>query len=364
MYRLTAKPKITVEISPLFEDQWTGIPVFTRRLIQSLLRDGRVDVDYAYQSARFPDRPVLQALRLGTGTFLREDFEHNGPLTYSLVDRNSHFLYPSSKGLTHISPHEASTVHDLSTLFMPEHHEQANVSHHLDHFEAELRTDEVIFCITEATRAALVSAYPSVAAKTRLLYQYVDWPESFAEIERNLPPLRLGRYAVVVGTIEPRKNLSVLIRALPLPEVAGSDLKFLVIGRKGWLVDSFLEGLTDAVRKRLLFSGFVSEFTKYRLIKGAEFLVFPSLYEGFGIPALEAMSLGKPVLGARTSSLPEVIGDAGVYFDPLSATEFAAAFAEISNPDRNSELVPHALARHAAFDSRQMARPVVEWAMG
>ena len=105
----------------------------------------------------------------------------------------------------------------------------------------------------------------------------------------------------------------------------------------------------------------MSEFTKYRLIKGAEFLIFPSVYEGFGIPALEAMSLGKPVLSPFSSSLPEVAGEAGVYFDPLSVSEFAAAFAEISDARKLAELAPLAVAGAAAFNWQRMAGPVGEW---
>ena len=137
-----------------------------------------------------------------------------------------------------------------------------------------------------------------------------------------------------------------------------------MIGKRGWKVDASLAGMTDAQRKSLLFSGFVSEFVKYRLIKGAEFLIFPSLCEGFGIPALEAMSLGKPVLASRSSSLPEVVGDAGVYFDPFSLNEFAAALEEIANPRKLAELAPKALRRNAAFGPERMARPVVDWALG
>jgi len=88
---------------------------------------------------------------------------------------------------------------------------------------------------------------------------------------------------------------------------------------------------------------------KYRLLRHAKFLVFPSIYEGFGIPALEAMSLGKPVLAAVTSSLPKIIGDVGVYFDPLSVTEFAAAFQEISDPIKLAELSPRARLRASCF---------------
>jgi len=169
---------------------------------------------------------------------------------------------------------------------------------------------------------------------------------------------------VVVGTIEPRKNLSLLLRALATPELRKSPLRFVVIGRTGWKVEQFMANLPPVARERIMFSDYVSEFTKYRLIKGAEFLIFPSLYEGFGIPALEAMSLGKPILASWSSSLPEVVGDGGLYFDPLSTTDFAAAFAVISHPRKLAELAPLALAQNAAFNWQRMAAPVVEWAMG
>ncbi len=364
MNYLSRAHKLTVDIFPLLEDQWTGIPIFTRRLVSALLRHGGVDLQFSCNLVRIPRERVEAAVSLGTGAFLREDYQSRACEDYDAVDPEFPVFYPSNKGKSALLAREASTVHDVSTLFMPENHQEANVAHHMDHFATELETDEAIFCISEATRAALVSAFPSVANKTRHLYQYADWPNDFEIMERNLPPVRLGRYAVVVGTVEPRKNLGLLIKALPLPEVARMKLKFIVIGKKGWLVDSFLEGLTPDERESLIFSGYVSEFVKYRLIKWSEFLIFPSLYEGFGIPALEAMSLGKPVLAARSSSLPEVIGDAGLYFDPLSPTEFASALAEIADPRKLAELAPKAIKQNAAFGPERMAQPVVEWAIG
>ena len=356
------KPRLTVDIAPLFEDQWTGIPVFTRRLIQALFQSDALELEFSFQFVPMPRDRVKAALALGNGGFLRQHFLSRGATDFGVVDSAMPILYPTTKGKAGLLAREASTVHDMSTLFMPENHQPANVAHHLDHMTTEFETDEAIFCISEATRAALVSALPSTASKTRLLFQYADWPANFELIDRNLPPLRLGSYAVVIGTVEPRKNLGLLIEALALPEVAKLKLTYVVIGKKGWLVDPFLEGLTPEERSTLVFSGFVSEFVKYRLIKGAEFMILPSLYEGFGIPALEAMSLGKPVLASRSSSLPEVVEDAGIFFDPFSPTEFAAALAEIADPRRIAEMSPKAIRRNAWFGPERMARPVVEWA--
>jgi len=356
---LPARPRLTIDIAPLFEPQWTGIPVFTRRLIQALIRHGGIALAFSHQLTTIPPALVTHALAANTGIFLQTAFNRLPPAGHALINPAAPLLFPSVKTAFAVTPAEASTVHDMSTLFMPENHEPANVAHHLDNFAEELATNQVTFCTSEATAAGLALAFPSAAAKLRTLVQYADFPPEFALMDHNLPALGLGRYAAVICTIEPRKNLSLLINALPL--LTGSNLRFIVIGRQGWKVETFLAGLTEAQRRKIIFSGFVSEFTKYRLIKHAEFLVFPSLYEGFGIPAVEAMSLGKPVLAARTSSLPEIIGDAGLYFDPLSPTDFAAAFAEMENPARRAELAPRAIKTAAAFTWQRMAQPVVDW---
>jgi glycosyltransferase involved in cell wall biosynthesis len=103
---------------------------------------------------------------------------------------------------------------------------------------------------------------------------------------------------------------------------------------------------------------------KYRLIAHADFMVFPSLYEGFGIPALEALSLGKPVVAAKTSSFPEVIGEAGLYFDPVSADELADCLARMTHGAMLAQLASAAAGQSRQFSWRRMADPVVKWAAG
>jgi glycosyltransferase involved in cell wall biosynthesis len=357
-----ARRKLTLDVGPLFDDVWTGIPVFTRRLIRALQMSEAVDLEFVCDLVRLPAARIEWALRQSAGGSLHEALAEAQRGIPVRADLTAPILYPSQKPLrTHLK-REASTVHDLSTLVMPENHLEANVAGHLDTFEEELETDEVVFCISQATRAALVTVMPSYAAKTRLLPQYVDWPAEFSVMERNAPRLKLGRYAVVIGTVEPRKNLGLVLRALALPEIAKSDLNFVVVGKRGWLVDSFMETLTPEQRQRVRFAGFVTEFVKYRLIANAEFLVFPSLYEGFGIPALEAMSLGKPVLASRSSSFPEVVGEGGLLFDPFSVEDFAQKVLELSQPRRQAELAPRARAQCSTFTPARMAAPVLEWA--
>jgi glycosyltransferase involved in cell wall biosynthesis len=356
-----ALPRLAIDVAPLMEEQWTGIPVFTRRLVQALEASGRVALDYCIRLNRVPAEPVQRAIRLGTGSLLRALHERDAFGPPVPVDPAVPLLYPSVKEAPGIAAREASTIHDISTLVMPETHEAANIAYHLDPMRAQLQTDEAVFCCSEATRAALTTAFPWVAPKARLIPQYVDWPEGFDLLDRNQRPIALGRYAVVIGTIEPRKNLGLLLRVLDHPPIARSGLRFIVVGRRGWLVDQALARLTPEARKRIIFTGFVSEFVKYRLLRNAEFLVMPSVYEGFGIPAVEAMSLGKPVLASRSSAFPEVVGEGGVLFDPFSVEDFAAALLEMADRKRQQEIAPKALAQAASFTPARMAAPVLDW---
>src|SRR5271154_169413 len=123
--QILSRPKVTVDVGPLFEDQWTGIPVFTRRLVQSLQRHGGVDLAFAHNFARVPQAPVMAAIRMGMGSFLRDEFERHAADDYDLVDPAGPLLFPSVKGHLSAGGREASTVHDMSTLYMPENHEAA-----------------------------------------------------------------------------------------------------------------------------------------------------------------------------------------------------------------------------------------------
>jgi glycosyltransferase involved in cell wall biosynthesis len=357
----SARPRLTMDIGPLFETVWTGIPVFTRRLVQALASSDQVDLAFMYRMTPIPEAVVASAIRARTGVGLRDYYATEAPAHALFPDLSGACLYPMVKEMGGVAAREASTIHDLTTLTMPGRHLPGNVDYHLDHIVQQIATDQRTFCASEVVRQALVQYYPSSARRARVLYQYVDWPDYFEELDRNSYPFETEPYAIVVGTVEPRKNIQILFEALTHQSVRDAPLKFVVVGAKNWETVKIFEQLSLIYDRKVIFTGFVSEFMKYRLIKNAAFLIFPSLYEGFGIPALEAMSLGKPVLASCCGSLPEVVGDAGVYFDPVCTDEFVEALKEISHPRRLAALEPVARARSAAFTRREMAAPILEW---
>ena len=124
------------------------------------------------------------------------------------------------------------------------------------------------------------------------------------------------RFVLFIGTIEPRKNLPRLLNAFERFVNDGFDGQLVIAGKKGWHCDDLLND-REKLRDRIVLTGFVSDFEKACLLSSAISFVYPSIYEGFGIPVLEAMSFGLPTLTSNISSMPEVAGDAALLIDPL-----------------------------------------------
>lgn len=137
-------------------------------------------------------------------------------------------------------------------------------------------------------------------------------------------------YLITIGTIEPRKNLQNLIHAFEKISKKTS-LKMVIVGRNGWQKD--LE-ISENLNKRVIFTGFISDADLVPLIAGAIAFLFPSIYEGFGLPLIEAQSCGTPCIVSKESSLPEIAGKSAIYFDPFNINSISKAIENtINNPD-------------------------------
>ncbi len=223
----------------------------------------------------------------------------------------------------------AVTVHDLGYKLFPEAH-PLRQRRYLDWTTAHsARRAAVVFADSHATARDLTHFYGTPEAKIRVVYPGVDAPP-VGDIQAVRARYRLPeRYFLFLGTLQPRKNIERIARAYAQWRAthSGEDVGLVLAGAQGWLFDpawtAGVEGIT--------LTGYVDDTDRGALYAGALALVFPSLYEGFGFPAVEAMSCGTPVLASSTSSLPELVGDAGLLVDPLNTDEIANGMAQLSD---------------------------------
>ena len=169
-----------------------------------------------------------------------------------------------------------------------------------------------------------------------------------------------ARYLLCVGTLEPRKNLSTLLKAYAIlrDERCDEETKLVIVGRKGWLYEEIFETVKAlTLQQEVVFTDFVEDEDLPDLYRGARLLVFPSLYEGFGLPILEAMASGVPVIASNTSSIPEVAGDAALLIDPRQPHEIAEGIARVFTDDQlRTTLIQRGLARAQSFTWESVAQ--------
>lgn len=147
-----------------------------------------------------------------------------------------------------------------------------------------------------------------------------------------------SRYLLCLSTLEPRKNLRLLIEAYRELQNEGKiEIDLVLAGRKGWKIDNLLDDLEQSVIDKIHFTGFVDDDDLPVLYKNASFFVFPSIYEGFGIPPLEAMSMGTIVISSDSTSLPEVLGEAAIYFKNNDKEDLKSKICLVSKELTNEE---------------------------
>jgi glycosyltransferase involved in cell wall biosynthesis len=226
------------------------------------------------------------------------------------------------------------TVHDLGYRFFPEAHPRPQRAY-LDRTTrySARRADRVIVD-SVATKHDLMEEYSTSDAKIDVVYPGVEalertTPTRITAVQRKfrLPE----RYLLFLGTLQPRKNIARLAEAFAQVISGGADdtLHLVVAGKRGWLVDDVFAQLPEAAKPRIHFTGYVEDSDVEALYSGALAFTFPSLYEGFGFPVLEAMRCGTPVVCSNTSSLPELTGDAAILVDPLKAESIADGMARL-----------------------------------
>jgi glycosyltransferase involved in cell wall biosynthesis len=215
------------------------------------------------------------------------------------------------------------TVHDLSFVRVPEA-ASPNLKAYLDQVvPRSVKRANHILADSEATKNDLIEFYGILADSITVLLSGVDMRFHKVYDEEGLLTTRrkygLGNtpYIFSIGTVQPRKNYGRLIQALARLRLSGYDINLVIAGGRGWLEDPIYENIrATKMENHVHFIGFADEADLPALYSAAYCFAFPSLYEGFGLPVLEAMACGTPVITSNVSSLPEVAGDAAIMIDP------------------------------------------------
>jgi glycosyltransferase involved in cell wall biosynthesis len=376
--------KVVLDGTPFLLEK-TGIGHYTENLAAHLLRSRpELELELFSISLRAGHRlkrlaPSLEGVRV-KGYNLPANF-----LYYTWWKRTDAFPAESLLGdfdIFHATNYQApalrgarliSTVHDINFVRFPEM-QSKGIRRFISSLPALLERSRMVLADSRFTADELAEAYELPPAKVRVVYPglnpvFLDEPAP-EEIETALRAYCLEPpYLAYIGNLHPRKNLATLLEAFSLLRERGLEHRLAVIGGGGLgkLNNTEYRKLMFKVedlglRDEVTFTGYVPDERLRSLLARADMLVFPSIYEGFGLPPLEAMACGVPVITSSRASLPEVVGDAALLLeDPLEAEEIAAKVGMvISDPALRSSLVEKGRERARAFTWEKAAAQVLE----
>jgi glycosyltransferase involved in cell wall biosynthesis len=271
-----------------------------------------------------------------------------------------------------IPPHRPScrsviTVHDLAFLLYP-HFLTKESARYYGHIDQAVRWTDQIISVSESTKRDTIQHLGVPEEKITVVYEAANpifrplGREEAREQVRDRHGVE-GPYILFVSTIEPRKNVPSLLRALwQLVTCYKEDVRLVLAGGRGWLFEDAF-AMVDELKldDRVHFVGRVSSEDLLYLYNAAELLAHPAFYEGFGLPPLEAMACGLPVVASNVASLPEVVGDAGLLIDPHDVDELTVSMWRVLNDgELSQQMREKGLTQAGLFSWEKAARETME----
>jgi glycosyltransferase involved in cell wall biosynthesis len=326
---------IGIDASRAVAGQPTGTEVYSQRLIQALLelcqtKPARHQFRLYFREP--PAKGMFADADLCTIPFPR--LWTHLRLSLEMARRPPDALFVPAHVLPLVRPRiSLVTVHDLGYLHFRDAHPWPQRLYLDLTTRWNARAATHILADSEATKADLVTHYATPPGKIAVAYPGTD--ETLAPV-RDFAIIKVaqarygitGDYFLYLGTLQPRKNLARMIEAFASIE---SEAVLVLAGKRGWLYqDLFSQVCRLGLENRVLFPGYIHDEDKAALLSGALAFVFPSLYEGFGLPVLEAQACGCPAIVSATSSLPEVAGEGALLVDPQDTTAIATAMQRIA----------------------------------
>jgi len=270
---------------------------------------------------------------------------------------------PNNVPIKHIkSEHLVTTVHDFSFHVYPELHRKETREYFKKNFWENILKSDRIITASHFIKDEILNYLHIDPAKVHVINHGIDH-DNFKVYERTLLDTFSDlyelpkKYVLFVGSIEPRKNLeSALLAYNTLPDAFKKEYKFLLAGFSGWHNAKIMEIICQE-KGNIIYLGYLPDRELAYLYNVASAFIYPSIYEGFGLPPIEAMACGSPVIVSRTSSLPEICGDAAYYVDPKKITDIAEGIYTVSTNERlRRDLRKKGLKKAQSFNWEQSAK--------
>lgn len=339
---------LVVDVSPLWELQYTGIANVVCEVTKRLLQETRFSrilftvFHYVIEASL-----IKEAVSSKNGSILRSTFEDvsklKRPWEIIVEGEDASALYLHVRPIERHYKVEGQLYYDFSFLGMPEAHHSDTVDYHSRDLVRQINSNDHIFVISHAVARDLEFYFSFPADRTHVVPLGVHLDEETINVFTDfISGDGCERYFICVGTIEPRKNIRIILAWLDRHRDVMRSHRFVFAGRDAW-GESFEELVAcfdlqeEVATRRIVHLGYVTDKQKTALMMGATAVIYPSLFEGFGLPVLEAMGLRVPVVASCSSSIPEILGPEGNYFDPYDIDSFDRAMRRAIDEHGNSE---------------------------
>jgi glycosyltransferase involved in cell wall biosynthesis len=263
------------------------------------------------------------------------------------------------------------TIHDIIPILYPENFSMSSRFYFTKLMPWSYKFADYIITISESAKKDLVEKLGLDENKIKVIYEAAGSEFRVITDLNRIEEVKKkygisGNYILNVGTLEPRKNLEFLvnvfndIRKLRYSDIG--DLKLVIAGKKGWRYENIFLLIKELnLQDKVIFTDYVEEGDLPYLYNGAKLFAFPSIYEGFGLPILEAMKCGVPVISSNSSSLPEVVGDAGILIDPKNKEVWVKNIIEVlKSPEKQIMMKADGLKQADKFSWKKCAEETLE----
>lgn len=381
LYVLIIFMRIGIDIRTLMGAQYSGIPEYTLNLIKEILElDKKNEYILFYNSAKNVNKNIPKFLQSGLSTI---NTRYPNKIFNLLMQKGLKipkidkllgvdvFFMPHINFIS-LSPTVKSviTIHDLSFLRFPEFFSfKKNLWHKLIDVKKTIKNFNCIIAVSENTKNDLIELCDVDSAKIKVVYSGLNKKyKILSSDERATVKQKYGlsdNYILYVGTIEPRKNLSGLIAAFDNLLIKNPSLlkyELVIAGGKGWKFKEVMERHCHAeFRNKIKFLGYVEKKDIPALYNLAQVFVYPSFYEGFGFPPLEASACGCPVIASNLSSLPEVLQKSALTINPYKINELESALKIVLTDEKIKEnLLKNSFNFREKFNWQKIARQYID----